>query len=113
MPFIGCVDFQGVAETNINLEFDRQKQALIGRVKVLNVQLGSVANLAGGVLARFIQSSIDKKINPLEILPLDKLSFIVPVQNAGNLRMRATNLRHEIGDRVLNVYVGIEFLKAD
>jgi hypothetical protein len=113
-PLIGCVDFQGHAETNIELAFDQGKQALIGTVKVLNVQLGSVANLAGGVLARFVQNSIDKKINPIEILRAEKLSFVIPIQNSdGALRLRATGMRHEIGNGVLNVHVGFEFLKAD
>ncbi len=113
-PFIGCVDFRGVAETNIELEFDKNKEVLIGRIKVLNVQLSNAPNLMSGVLAKFVQSSIDKKINPIEILRADKFSFIIPIQNAGGaLRLRATNLRHEIGEGVLNVHVEFEFLKAD
>ncbi|HEX2641306.1 MAG TPA: hypothetical protein VHL50_12060, partial [Pyrinomonadaceae bacterium] len=44
-PLIGCVDFAGVAETTIDLEFDAQKQALIGRARVLNVNLSG----AGGI----------------------------------------------------------------
>jgi hypothetical protein len=113
-PLVGCLDFQGVAETNIELEFDRQNQVLIGKVKVLNVQLGSVANMAGGIIARFVQNSIDKKVNPIEILKTDKLSFIVPVQNSGGaLKIKASSLRHEIGNGVLNVFVTFEFSKAD
>jgi hypothetical protein len=112
-PLIGCLDFQGIAETNIELVFDKQKQALIGKVKVYNVQLGNVANMAGGVLARFIQNSIDKRINPIEILKTDRLAFIIPVQHSGEaLNIRATNLRHEIGNGVLNVFISFEFSKA-
>src|SRR5205814_779652 len=33
-PFIGCVDFAGWAETNIDLEFDRAGRRLIGRARV-------------------------------------------------------------------------------
>lgn len=110
-PLIGCVDFQGFAETNIELAFDAQKQALIGNIKVLNVQLGGAPNI-GGVLARFVQSSIDRKINPIEILRADKLAFIIPVQNSGiNLKLRATGFRHDIGEGVLNVHVEFEFVK--
>ena len=113
-PFIGCTDFNGWAETNINLEFDRDKQLLVARVKVTNVQLGSVANLAGGIFARFIQSSIDKKVNPIEIMKTDKFDFVVPIQQAqGSLRIKANNIRYEVGDRVLNVIFGLEFLKAE
>lgn len=112
-PLIGCLDFQGVAETDIELEYDRRNQTLIGKIKVMNVQLGSVANLAGGMIAKFVQNSIDKKVNPIEILKADKLSFIVPVQNSGGaLSIKATNLRHEVGNGVLNVYVSFEFSKA-
>jgi len=60
-----------------------------------------------------VQSSIDKKINPIEILQTDKLSFVVPVQNAGGaLRMKAVTVRHEIANGVLNVYIAYEFVKA-
>lgn len=113
-PLVGCLEFQGFAETNIDLEYDRQSRKLLGRVRVLSVNLGGVSNLASGVLSRLVQSSIDKKINPIEILQTDKLSFIVPVQNAnGSLRMRAIGVRHEIGNGVLNVHIAYEFSKAN
>ena len=111
-PLIGCVDFQGYAETNIDLEFDRQSRKLVGRVHVLSVNLGGVTNLASGVLSKLVQSSIDKKINPVEILQTDKLSFLVPLQNAnGSLRMKAVGVRHEISNGVLNINIAYEFSK--
>jgi hypothetical protein len=58
-----------------------------------------------------VQSSIDRKINPIEIIKLDKVSFIVPIQNSGNLRMKAVGIRHEITNGVLNVRVAYQFLK--
>ncbi len=111
-PLIGCLEFQGYAETNIDLEFDRQSRKLVGRVRVLSVNLGGVTDLASGVLSKLVQSSIDKRINPIEILQTDKLSFIVPLQNSnGSLRMKATGVRTEIADGVLNVNIGYEFSK--
>lgn len=111
-PLIGCLDFQGYAETNIDLEYDRQSRKLVGRVRVLSVNLGGVTNLASGVLSKLVQTSIDKKINPIEILQIDKLSFLVPIQNAnGSLRMKATGVRPEIGNGTLNVNVAYEFSK--
>ncbi|MCY7347094.1 MAG: hypothetical protein LH614_12835 [Pyrinomonadaceae bacterium] len=113
-PLIGCIDFQGWAETNIDLEYNRQSQKLLGRVRVLSVNLGGVTNLASGVLSRLVQSSIDKKINPIEILQADKLSFIVPIQNAnGSLKMKAVGIRHEINNGVLNVNIAYEFSKGN
>ena len=112
-PFIGCIDFAGVAETMIDLEFDTQKQALIGRAKVLNVNLSGAGGIGGGLLARTVQSSIDKKINPIQILALDKISFVVPIQNSGSLKMKANGIKHDISNGALNVHISYEFLKAD
>lgn len=113
-PLVGCIDFQGWAETNIDLEYNRQSQKLLGRVRVLSVNLGGAANLASGVLSRLVQSSIDKKINPIEILQIDKLSFVVPIQNAGgSLKMKAVSVRHEIMNGVLNINVAYEFSKGN
>ena len=110
-PLIGCVEFSGVAETNIVLEFDEQRQALVGRAQVTNVNLNGTGGIGSSVLARLVQSSIDKKINPIEIIKLDKVSFIVPIQNAGSLKMKAVGIRHEIGNGFVNVRVAYQFLK--
>lgn len=112
-PFVGCVDFEGYAETNIELEFDKQKQTLVGRARVLNVILSGTGGVGSSLLTRLVQNSLDKKINPLQILQADKLSFLLPVQNAGGaLRMRATGIRSEISNGALNVYIAFEFVKA-
>lgn len=110
-PFVGCVEFAGWAETNIDLEFDRENQRLIGRAKVLNVHLNGSGGIGSGMIAKMLQSSIDKKLNPIEILRLDKLSFMVPVRDAGNLRLRANGVRPEIANGLLNVHVEYDFLK--
>lgn len=112
-PLIGCVDFSGVAETNIDLEFDRQRQSLIGRATVSGVNLSGAGGIGSGILARLVQSSIDKKINPIQILQMEKVSFIVPIQNAGSLRMKAVGVRHEITNGALNVRLAYEFQRAD
>ncbi len=109
-PFVGCVEFSGVAETTIDLEFDANKQALIGRARVLNVNLSGAGGIGGGFLARMVQSSIDKKINPIQILAMDKISFIVPIQNSGSLKMKAVNIKHEVTNGALNVRIAYEFL---
>jgi hypothetical protein len=108
-PLIGCVDFSGVAETRIDLEFDRQRQALIGRAHVLNVNLTGTGGIGGSVLARLVQGSLDQKINPIEILRIDKVSLVVPLQNSGNLQMKAVGLRHQVNNGSLNVHISYRF----
>ena len=111
-PFVGCVDFAGWAEANVDLEFDQAGQRLIARLRVLNVSLNGAGGVGGNVIAKMVQSSIDKKINPLEILQLDKVSFVVPIQNSGRMRMKAVGIRHEIVNGALNVHIAYEFVKA-
>lgn len=110
-PFVGCINFSGWAETNIGLSFDRQKQTLVGTAQVLNVNLSGAGGLGSSLLTRLVQSSIDRKINPIEIIRMDKISFNIPVQNTGNLNMKAVGMRHQVGDGVLDIYVSYQFSK--
>ena len=111
-PFVGCVDFSGWAEANIDLEFDQGGQRLIGRAHVSNVNLNGTGGIGGSLIAKMLQSSIDKKLNPIEILRLDKMSFGIPVQNTGNIRMKAVGIRPEISNGLLNIHIAYEFLKG-
>jgi len=111
-PFIGCVDFAGWAETNIALEFDQDNQRLIARANVLNVSVNGTGGVGGNVMARLVQSSIDKKFNPIEVLRLEKVSFAFPVNNSGTIRMKAVAVRHDIANGVLNVHITYDFLKG-
>lgn len=111
-PFIGCVEFAGWAETNIDLEFDPGAQRLVGRARVFNVNLNGTGGIGGPFIARLIQSSLDKKLNPIEILTLDRLSFAVPVQRSESLRMRAVGVRPAMGNGVLNLQIDYVFQKG-
>jgi hypothetical protein len=111
-PLIGCVDFSGVAQTNIVLEFDRERQALVGRAKVLSVDLSGAGGVGSGIIANLVQGSIDRKVNPIEILRLDKISFVVPIQNSGALKMKAVGIKTDVGNGVLNVRIVYRFEKA-
>ena len=110
-PLIGCIEFAGWAESNLELEFDKANQRLIGRVRVLNVNLNGTGGVGGTVIAKLLQSSIDKKFNPIEILTLDKMSFGVPIQKSGNLNMKAVSVTPEIGNGSVNIRIGYEFRK--
>jgi len=114
VPLFGCVDFTGWAETNIELTFDQGKQSLLARVKVVKVNLNGMSGLGGGALAKLLQSSIDKKINPADILSAEKLSFILPLESqGGNLKLRATDMRTEVLPGELKIKIFYELSKAD
>ena len=110
-PFVGCVDFAGWAESVLDLNFDQANQKLTARVRVSNVSLNGTGGVGGSVVARLVQTSIDKKLNPIEIVRLDKLNFLLPVQNT-NLKMQAVGIRTEVLAGSLNIHVQYEFVKA-
>ena len=111
-PFVGCVEFAGWADTSIDLEFDRDGQRLIGHATVSSVNLNGAGGVGGALIAKMLQRSLDRKMNPLEILSLEKLSFGIPIQNSGNLRLRAVGARPELSAGSLTVHIDYEFLKG-
>ena len=111
-PLIGCINFQGWADSTIELEFDQNSQSLIGRAKVSDVRLSGTGGVGSSLIARLVQGSMDRKINPIQILQMDKVSFVVPVQNAGSLKMKAVGMRSEITNGAMNVHVTYQFSKV-
>ena len=111
-PLIGCVPFVGVAETIVDLEFDERGQRLLARARVNDVALNGTGGIGGGLVARMVQGTIDKKINPIEIIKTDKVSFIIPLQNSNTVRMKATGFGHEIINGQLVIHINYEFEKA-
>lgn len=111
-PLVGCVDFSGTADTFIELQFDEANQRLIARARASNVSLNGTGGLGGALVARMVQSAIDKKINPIEIVTLDKMSFVVPIQKSPGIRMKAAGIRYAVTGNTLSVFIGYEFLKA-
>ncbi|MEP6848016.1 MAG: hypothetical protein ABI999_04105 [Acidobacteriota bacterium] len=109
-PLIGCVDFGGYAESNIDLEFDKASQRLIGRVTVLNVVLNGTAGIGSSVVTKMVQSAIDRRLNPLEIIKTEKLSITLPMQNSP-VRMEAAGIRTEIVNNTLQIHVDYVFPK--
>ena len=109
-PFVGCVAFSGWAESVIDLEFDQQAQRLVARARVLNVNLNGTGGVGSSVVAKLVQGSIDKKVHPIELFQLTKLSFAVPVKGS-ELQMRATGIRHELQNGAINVVVSYEFAR--
>lgn len=113
VPFVGCSNFRGVAEAALNLEYNREQQILFGRVKVGKVDLNGIPGIASGVVGKIVQNSIDKRVNPLEILRAEQLAATVPVQYAnGSIKLRAVDMKPEIAGSNLNVRVAFEFAKA-
>jgi hypothetical protein len=114
VALIGCIDFQGWADTVINLNFDRERQVLSARVTVLNIELSNIPSLASGVVIKLVQDSIDRRINPIEILQAAQISTRLPITGSGGaLRMRATEIRPEVVPGALSLHIFYEFAPAE
>lgn len=78
---------------------------------MLRVNLNGTGGIGGSVIARLIQGSIDKKLNPVEIIKLDKMAFAVPIRDAGNLRLKPVAVRSEVSNNLLNIAITYQFEK--
>jgi len=110
---LGCIQFEGSANATINLEYDRGRQELLGRLRVDDIRLTNVPTLASGPLLSLVQSAIDARYNPFTVLTLDQLSARAPIAPAGGaLRLRAKEIRPEITPGSLQLHVMYDFVRA-
>lgn len=115
-PLMGCLKFQGWADTALDLAFDASKQALTARVVVRDVHLDNVPSMFGNGVTGLVQDTLDARVNPVEILRAEQLSADLPLRKlstGGSLRLRAREVRHEIVGTELRLHVVYEFVRAD
>jgi hypothetical protein len=115
-PLIGCLKFEGWADTNLNLSFDASKQALTARVEVKAVHLKKVPALFGDGITGLVQDTLDARFNPVEILRAEQLSARLPMTKTGSggtLRLRAGEVRHEVLANELRLRIRYEFVRED
>lgn len=113
-PLIGCLRFEGWADTAFQLEFNRERQVLAARVTVRDLKLKNVpTSLLGGGLAGLVQDALDERVNPVEILRAEQLGARVPVTRNDELRLRAADVRHEIVGRELRLHIVYEIVQPD
>lgn len=115
-PVIGCLKFQGWADTTLALSFDQTKQTLVARAVVRAVHLSKVPALFDNGITGLVQDALDARINPIEILRAEQLSLRLPLAKlatGGALRLHAKEVQHEIAQGELRVRVVYEFVRED
>ena len=113
-PLVGCLKFEGWADTSFQLEFNRERQALGARVTVRDLKLKNVpTSLLGGGLAGLVQDAIDERVNPVELLRAEQLGARIPVTRNDELRLRASDVRHEVVGRELRLRIVYEIVQPD
>lgn len=105
-----CMQFKGWAQTSIKLSFDQEKQTVFGYVNVDGVNLEGVNPIANNFVTVFVQGAINQKVNPLVLVSEPQLSLMIPVKASnGAVRARAKDVRAEILDGSLKLYLTYEF----
>jgi len=106
----GCIQFKGWAQTSIKLQFDQEKQTVFGYVNVEGVNLEGVNPIANNFVTVFVQGAINQKVNPLVLLGEQQLSLMIPVKGSnGAVKARATDVRADVLDGSLKLYLTYEF----
>jgi len=96
---VGCIQFQGWAQTHLDLRFDAGQQAVYGVVSVDTVNLDGVNPLVSGIVTPIVQSTLNSRVNPILLLRGEQIGMNVPVASAGgDLKARATDIRAEVKD---------------
>ncbi len=111
--YLGCIEFSGWADAEVNLEFSSERRALVARFHLRDIHLNDVPAIANGPLLNMVQTAIDRRYNPVDLFTLEQLSTSVNIQPAkGALRLRAKEIRTEITPSALTLHIVYEFVKG-
>ncbi len=108
-----CYRFRGVAETNIALAFNAERQTLYGQISVAGVNLEGAAPVVGSLITPLVQEAINQRVNPIEMLRAAQLALNVPVQaTGGTLKAQVKDVRSEVKDNALRLHITYDFSGA-
>ena len=111
--YLGCIEFSGWADAEVNLEFNSERRALVARFHLRDIHLINVPAIANGPLLNMVQTAIDRRYNPVDLFTLEQLSTRVNIQPAkGALQLRAREIRPEITPSGLTLHIMYEFVKG-
>lgn len=104
-PF-GCLRFNGWAQANFEMRFDAQNHAVFGQINVETVNLDGVNPVVSGIVTPLVQSTLNTRVNPIRMIDGRQIAVNLPIAAAnGNLQANVTDVRAEVKDNALNLYV--------
>jgi hypothetical protein len=110
---MGCIEFTGSANADVNLEYDANRRAVLARFYVREIHLNNAPAMLNGPLLSMVQGAIDSRYNPVEVFTLEKLSTRLEIQPAGGaLQLRAKEVRTEITPSAITLHITYEFVKG-
>ncbi|HEV3471114.1 MAG TPA: hypothetical protein VG148_17445 [Pyrinomonadaceae bacterium] len=112
-PLVGCLYFEGWADTAFDLSFDPAAQALKARIAVRDVKLRNIPSALSGGIQGLVQDAVDERVNPVEILRAEQLGARVPTARGDGLRLRAREVRHEVAGQELRLRIFYELVQPE
>ena len=109
---LGCVGFTGWADSELTMEFDRQRRAVVARFRLRDIHLSNAPGMMNDAVMRMLQGTIDRRYNPIELFTLEQLSTRADIKPAGGaLRLEATEVRPEITTE-LSLHITYRFVRG-
>lgn len=110
---LGCVQFTGWAESELTMEFNRERRAVLARFRLRDIHLSNTPGLLNDPLRNLVQNTIDRRYNPIELFTLEQLSTRANLKPAGGaLRLEATEVRPEITPTELALHITYRFVRG-
>jgi hypothetical protein len=110
---LGCIQFTGWADAEVVFEFNRQRKALLARFNLKDIHLNNTPSMINGPLLKMVQTTIDRRYNPVELFTLEQLSTRVNIQPAGGaMRLEATDAKPEITPAGLALHISYRFVRG-
>jgi hypothetical protein len=106
----GCINFSGWTQANLELRFDAAQQTVLGQLNIETVNLDGGASLFGVIVTPLVQKTLNDRVNPIQILQGRQIALNLPIAATnGNMTATVKDVRSEIKDNALNLYVIYEF----
>jgi hypothetical protein len=110
---VGCVNFTGWADSELTLEFSRERRAVLARFTLRDIHLNNTPGMLNDPLRNMVQAQIDRRYNPIELFTLEQLSTSTNIKPAGGaLRFEATDARPEITSTELVLRITYRFVRG-
>lgn len=106
----GCLRFTGWAQARLDLHYDPAQQTVFGQFSVETVNLDGMNPVVSGLLTPIVQSTLNTRVNPVRILDGRQIAVNLPVAaTRANLLATVQDVRAEVKDNALNLYVTYDF----
>ena len=110
LPVAGCVEFDGWAQANLELRYDETQKMVFGQINVQTVNLDGISPLVSGLVTPIVQSTLNARVNPVQILRGDQIALKVPIKSTGNtLDGQVKDIRAQVRDNALSLFVTYNF----